>query len=184
MGDGRGGPLLLHALALALLVLAPAGEAAVTVVVSTTELRMREVVIPVTFAAGLTGTTALGTNRTSASTEVPSAGTLISATSLLLVESRTLEAQTTSMRLASVSGLSRVATATVTLGGTTQISISNGEILKAEGPGVPLAAGTSLTAGGDLQVSMGNNAHLTIEAVSRDSRGIELVEQWVLVLKG
>lgn len=183
MADVRGSPLLLRALVLVLLALTPLGEAAVGVA-STSELAMRDVVIPVTFAAGLTGTTTLGTNRTSAQTDVPSAGTLVSATSLVLVESRTLQGQTTNMRLASVSGLSRVSTATVTLGGTTQISISNGELLRLEGPGVPLAGGTSLTAGGDLQVTKGNNAHLTIDVVSRDSRGIELVEQWVLVLKG
>lgn len=163
---------------------APGADAASVVHHQPSDLSLNGVTMPVRFWYGLSGSTTLGVNETSAVTSVSGASVLLSLTSLLDIESWTLRSQLTSIRLVHADGLPRISYAEVTLGGTSQVYIHDGVIQWAEGDAVPLAGLTTLTAGGTLQIDKGQRASMTLEVRSVDIRGIVLVEQWIINLDG
>lgn len=162
----------------------PGAEAAPVVHYAPSELSLNGVTMPVRFWPGLSGSTTLGVNRTSAETSVAGASVLLSLTSLLDIDSWTLMSQSTSIRLVSADGLPRISYAEVTLGGTSQVYIRDGVVRYAEGSAIPLAGLTTLTAGGTLQIDKGQKARMNLEVRSVDVHGTVLVEKWVVNLDG
>lgn len=166
---------------LALLLAAGLADAAREIATSSSA-KAKGATVPLTLEAGLFGATTFGANATYADTTLSDAWVLLSTTSLLGLEAGS--PQNAQIRYVSATGLPRVSIATVKLAGTTQVRIDEGIVQQATGPAVPLLVGVPVWAGGDLRIEKGQNAALTLEIVSTNVKGTQVIETWILRLRG